>query len=36
LLAKGVGVTVIVPRAILDDREMMHMAKLEPELEVPR
>jgi hypothetical protein len=32
LLAKGVGVTVIVPRAILDDREMMHMAKLEPEL----
>ena len=33
LLAQQVGVTVIVPRAILDDRDMMYLAKLEPEAE---
>ena len=36
LLDKEVGVTVIVPRAILDDRGTMYMAKLEPELETSR
>ena len=29
LLAQQVGVTIIVPRAILDDREMMYLTKLE-------
>jgi hypothetical protein len=36
LLAKEIGVTVIVPRAILDDRETTYMAKLEPEPETSR
>jgi hypothetical protein len=36
LLDKEVGVTVIVPRAILDDQETMYMAKLEPALETSR
>lgn len=31
LLDKEIGVTVIVPRAILDDQEIMYMAKLELE-----
>lgn len=36
LLDQECGVTVIVPRALLDDKETMLMAKLEPELEGSR